>query len=220
MEMTVTDIRPYGKGRSAIYLNDMFAFVLYKGELSQYGLETGVVVDDELYGRILDEVLIKRARKRGMNLLKSMDRTEADLRRRLSDGGYPPEAVDDAISYLLSYHYIDDKRYASEYIRCRIGSMSIRMIRTKLSQKGIDTKVIDEAFAEHENESGNTAEDNERELIVSLIKKRCPLGVEELEYADKQRLFGYLYGKGFSVGSIESAYNSVLRSGLHNSAFT
>ena len=110
MEMTVTAIEPYGKGRSAVYLNDSFAFVLYKGELSKYGMELGTVVDNKLYEQILNETLFKRARKRGMNLLKSMDRTEADVRRRLSDGGYPPEAVDDAISYLQSYHYIDDKR--------------------------------------------------------------------------------------------------------------
>ena len=65
MEMTITGIEPYpkGKGRVAIYLNDKFAFVLYKGELSQYGLETGMTVDDELYGKILSETLFIRARK-------------------------------------------------------------------------------------------------------------------------------------------------------------
>ncbi|MBR6718388.1 MAG: regulatory protein RecX, partial [Oscillospiraceae bacterium] len=68
MEMTVSSIEPYGKGRSAVYLNDSFAFVLYKGELSQYGLEPGVTVDDGLYDRILTQTLFPRARERGMNL--------------------------------------------------------------------------------------------------------------------------------------------------------
>lgn len=213
MEMTVSSIEPYGKGRSAVYLNDSFAFVLYKGELSQYGLEPGVTVDDGLYDRILTQTLFPRARKRGMNLLRSMDRTEADIRRRLSDGGYPSEAVDDAVAYLRSYHYIDDRRYASEYIRCRMGSASRKMISSKLAEKGIAKQIIEEAFSDYENEFGNDTEEEERKLIVSLIKKRCPQGVEGLEYADKQRLFAYLYGKGFSVSSIENAYNTILRPG-------
>lgn len=207
MEMTVTAIEPYGKGRSAVYLNDSFAFVLYKGELSKYGMELGTVVDNKLYEQILNETLFKRARKRGMNLLKSMDRTEADVRRRLSDGGYPPEAVDDAISYLQSYHYIDDKRYATDYIMYKIRSMSRKMIRAKLIEKGISSQTIEEAFLEYENECPDTLEDDERKLIISLIKKRCPSGVANLEYADKQKLYAYLYGKGFSVSSIERAYD-------------
>ena len=46
---TVTGIEPCPGGKKyAVYLNDTFAFVLYKGELSKYGLETGTTVDDEL----------------------------------------------------------------------------------------------------------------------------------------------------------------------------
>lgn len=208
--MIVTGIEPYpkGKGRVSVYLNDEFAFVLYKGELSKYAISVGSTVDDELYKRILDETLILRAKKRGMNLLKSMDRTEYDVRCKLREGGYPEEAVEAAVTYLKSYHYVDDLRYALEYIRCRITNTSIRMIRSKLSAKGIGNDVIERAFADYDEESGNNPADAEEELIRSLIIKRCPEGVSGLDYTAKQKLFSYLYQKGFSVSAIERTYRS------------
>ena len=73
---TVTAIEPYPKGKGyAVYINDEFAFVLYKGELSKYHLSAGDDIDDEQYERI-SAALTLRAKKRGMNLLKTMDRTE------------------------------------------------------------------------------------------------------------------------------------------------
>ena len=177
--------------------------MLYKGELSQYGLEVGREVDDELYERIMKETVFLRAKKRGMNLLKSMDRTEADIRRKLSEGDYPPDAVDIAVEYLKSYHYIDDERYAGEYIRCRSSSMSRRQITSKLREKGIDKETIEAAFMQYDEENGCDGEDAELELIRKLVSKRCPGGVETLDGEARQKLCAYLYGKGFSVSLID-----------------
>ena len=211
MEMTVTGIEPYpkGKGRVSIYLNDKFAFVLYKGELSQYGLEIGNTVDDELYEKILSETLILRAKKRGMNLLLKNDRTEADVRGKLSEGGYPPEAVDAAIEYLKSFRYLDDMRYACEYIRCKSETTSRKMIVKKLSDKGIDRDTVEAAFNSFEEESDTSTQDSERELIRRLIVRRCPQGVGELDYNGRQKLYAYLYGKGFSIPDIEKVVNDL-----------
>lgn len=212
MDMTVTAVESYpkGKGRVAIYLNDEFAFVLYKGELSQYGIEVGTVVDDELYERILDETLCKRAKKRAMNLLKSMDRTEADVRGKLREGGYPEEAVDAAIDYVKSYHYIDDLRYAGEYIRIRSDSMSRKMIANKLRAKGITSSVIEEAFKNHDESCEEDGIHNEEELIRKLIARKCHFGPGQSEYEVRQKLFTYLYGKGFSISLIERVYNEYM----------
>lgn len=203
--MTVTQIEPFskGNGRMSIFLNNEFAFVLYKGELSKYGIEIGTVINEELYRRILDEVLILRAKKRGMNLLMTMDRTESDVRGKLLDGGYPIEAVDAAIEYLKSFHYIDDFRYATSYISCKLNSMSSKQIALKLSTKGISREIIENAFLGLEDDNKNA----ENELIYKLISKRIKCPVDEISYEERQKLFGYLYNKGFSISDIEKAYN-------------
>ena len=128
------------------------------------------------------------------------------MRRRLSEA-YPPEAVDNAIQYVKSFGYIDDRRYAEEYIRCKTERTSRKQIRSKLMEKGIDREVIEAAFESYDEEMGEEPAD--RQLIRKLIIKRCPAGVSGLEYNDRQKLFAYLYAKGFSIPDIEAVYSEL-----------
>lgn len=199
--MTVTKIEEHVKNKYKVYLNDAFAFVLYKGELRQFKIQVGEVLAEEIYREIVDTVLTKRAKLRTMHLLKTIDRTEADVRRKLKEGLYPGEAIDAAIAYVKGYHYIDDARYAKNYTASRSGSMSKSEIRQKLLLKGIDKELIDEQLAEY----GRDGNETEKELIRRLMLKKCrelPLS----DYQEKNKLFAYLYRKGFTIGDIECVY--------------
>jgi len=199
--MVITAINPYKKGdrRWAVYLNDEFAFVLYKGELSKYKLSAGLDMTEELYDRILQETLYKRARLRGMNLLQKMDRTEADIRNKLAEGGYPEIVIDDAILYLKSYKYIDDLRYANDYVAFKKEYLSYREIMQKLKEKGVPDNLIEEALSDFDR-------DNELELLKKLMIKKAP-NPDKLEYKERMKLFSYLYRKGFSTESIERVFH-------------
>ena len=67
--MRVTSIVPVDKRKSKVFLDEDFAFVLYGGELRRYGISEGGQVSEELYRRIVEEVLNKRARERSLYLL-------------------------------------------------------------------------------------------------------------------------------------------------------
>ena len=45
--MTVTKIEPLTKIKSKVYLDGSFAFVLYKGELSRFGIAAGEEIPEE-----------------------------------------------------------------------------------------------------------------------------------------------------------------------------
>ena len=152
---------------------------------------------------------IKRARKRAMNLLMKMDRTEADVRSRLERDGYSVEAVDDSVAFLKEHKYLDDMRYACEYIRFKSQSMSRRQIEMKLARKGVDNDIIRQAYDGYEDYNGVAPEQAQHDLIRKLIYKRCPDGVSSLDYTARQKLFAYLYGKGFSLSDIEEVYNNL-----------
>ncbi|MGN1146672.1 MAG: regulatory protein RecX, partial [Acetatifactor sp.] len=64
--MIVTQIVEMSKTRSKIYIDQEFAFVLYKGELRLYHICEGQEIAWEDYRTIMEEVLPKRAKLRAM----------------------------------------------------------------------------------------------------------------------------------------------------------
>ena len=87
--MTVTKVEPLTKTKYKVYLDGQFAFVLYKGELSRFGIKEGEDIAEETEEKIRAGVILKRAKLRAMHLLEDMDRTEAALREKLRQGLYP-----------------------------------------------------------------------------------------------------------------------------------
>ena len=96
--MTVTKIDPLTKTRFQVYVDGYPAFVLYKGELSRYEIEPEGELDKEVYEEILQKVILKRAKARALHLLNDMGRTEAQLREKLLQGGYPDRITEEAVA--------------------------------------------------------------------------------------------------------------------------
>lgn len=115
--MIVTGIEEVSRSRSKVCLEGDFAFVLYKGEIRFYGIREGEDLPEESCREILDELLPKRATLRCMHLLKDRAYTEGQLRRKLDMAGYPPCSIGRALEYVKSYGYVDDLRYALDYIQ-------------------------------------------------------------------------------------------------------
>ncbi len=86
--MKVTRILELSKSRSKVYIDEEFAFVLYKGELRLYHVREGEELSEEDYNKIILEVLPKRAKLRAMNVLMGREETSEELRRKLVSGGY------------------------------------------------------------------------------------------------------------------------------------
>ena len=196
--MIITEIIPITKQKVRIVTDEKLAFVLYKGELSRYKLETGKEITEDLFEQIQKEVLIKRAKLRAMHLLTRMDYTEADLHRKLMKGEYTKEAVDIAMDYVRSYHYLDDERYAARYLAGQSRGKSIRQIEFELERKGISREIIASCREEMEDQ-------DETVLIRNLLEKRCPRP-EEADGKEKNRHYGFLVRKGFKIEDISRVF--------------
>ena len=112
----VTDIIEINKKKRKICINYDFTFALYCGEIRKYGIKKEEVLDNEDFDEIINVLLPKRAKIRAMNLLKSRDMTEHALSMKLRDSYYPEGTIHSAVDYVKSYGYIDDRRYAENYI--------------------------------------------------------------------------------------------------------
>ena len=107
--MTVTSVRELGSTRnkrSEVTVDGSLRFVLYDSEIRKYGISESEEIDEAVIDEIMNSLLSDRAQKRAMNLLKDRDYTEARLREKLLEGGYPEEIVDEAENVA---HKLDSK---------------------------------------------------------------------------------------------------------------
>ena len=194
--MLVTKIQAVTKQKYRIELDGQPAFVIYKGELSRYGIKEGQEIPGPVYQELVGQVLTKRAKLRAMHLLESMDRTRAELERKLQAGEYPREAVEAALAYVESFGYLDDRRYARHYVECKKEGRGKARLKMELAQKGVDRSIIEEVLEEAEL-------DDCRDTIRELVRKRRR-GSGPMDDRERQRIYGYLMRKGFSSSDILS----------------
>ncbi|MCR5754268.1 MAG: recombination regulator RecX [Acetatifactor sp.] len=202
--MRVTQIVELSKSRSKVYIEQEFAFVLYKGELRMYHIHEGEEIKEEDYQTIMQELLPKRAKLRAMNLLTKRDYTTAQLKQKLMDGFYPKEIIEQALDYVASFHYTDDLRYATDYIDYHESDKSRRRIVMDLTSKGISEEIIERAFEEWEEQGGCR---NEIEMIERLLEKKHYDG-EQADFKETQRVFAWLMRKGFECETIKKVMHN------------
>lgn len=196
---TITEITALAGGRYKIEVDGEYRFVLYRGELNAYHIRAGEQIPHEFLEEILSEILPKRAKLRSMNLLKSREYTEYQLREKLRQGMYPESVIDEAIEYLKSYRYLDDRRYVKDYIVYYSESRSRGRIEQDLLRKGIHRGLIRTVY---EEDLGEEKLPDEILLIKKLLEKKNYHG-ESADYQEKQKMRTFLYRKGFSADNIE-----------------
>lgn len=195
--MFITDIVEYSKAKYKIFIDEEFAFVLYKGELRQLKLEKEREMGESIYHLIMQDILPKRAKLRAMHLLEKRPYTERAMRDKLQEGLYPQSIIDEAIDYLKGYNYIDDYEYALQYIDTYTESRSVKKLIQDLKKKGIKSEIIDRAVntRREEGELGD-----ESAMIRKLLEKKHYSA--ELDIKEKNKIITFLYNKGFSIDTI------------------
>lgn len=187
--MQIEEIREYKKGRHKVLLDDGTVWILYTGEIRDCKLKAGMEISEDVYHNIEIDILQKRAVKRAMHLLEKMDMTEKKLRDKLLQGEYPESAMNEAISYVKKFHYLDDSRYAANYVQSYQNVRSQKRIRMDLIAKGVAKETIEQAFA-------HVYEADEREMIGKLLKKKG-YHSDTADIAERRKIYAFLVRRGF-----------------------
>ncbi len=184
----MTKIEEGEKNRKKIYIDGQYAFFLYPKELRQYPIEAEEELSEELFEEITQKVVLIRAKRKMLALLSRKDYTCEEIARKLRQGYYSEDIIEQAISYGVVMHYLDDERYAREYIEWKKGEKSLRQIAQELSIKGI-AKSIYEPILDLEEDD----EDKVRSLIARYMKKQSGDAAKI-----KQKTYRYFMQKGYS----------------------
>ena len=193
--MKVTKLESVTKTKYKVYLDEQFAFVLYKGELSRYKIQEEQELSQEVVGQIKDDVLKKRAKLRAMHLLNHMDRTEQQLRDRLKRDLYSEDIIEIAIQYVKSFGYIGDRGYARRYVESKQNVKSRAEIKMALMQKGISKDIIQSVLEDCYEEQ------DELSTIRRILEKKRFVEDTATD-VEKKKMFEYLLRKGFHYDDI------------------
>ena len=150
--------------------------------------------DSSNSGTLTPDQIRQRTFKRAIKLLAARPRSVAELRELLSQGrGSRRTEVEEAISRLSEYGYLDDARFALGYASLKVSQRPLgrHRLRRDLLMKKVDRAVADEAL------DLVFGQISEAELIDRAIEKRTRLRGRPKNRAQAKSLFDHLMRQGF-----------------------
>lgn len=154
-------------------------------------------IEGKSENEIKDEV--KRAKLRALHLLTAMDRTEANLREKLS-ASYCEEAVESAVEYVKSFGYLDDDRYVRNYIESKSRTKSRKQIEQELIfQKGVSKEAVQRGF-----EEAQMADITE---VIQKYMQKKKINPENCDYEQKKKFYAYMMRKGFQIEELKKVFD-------------
>lgn len=198
-DYVITEIVSITKQRKKVILDTKDTLLLFANELGRLGLQTGMQLSAAEFKRLQDEVVFGHARKKALDLLMRSDRSEKELTGQLIRYGFSEELSLRAVAYVKEYHYVDDERYAKNYVEFRASKKSNRQLRRELSYRGIAPEQINQMLQGRKDEA----------VLEQLVKKKlCTISDDGEKMV--QKLKNSLYRKGFSFTDIERVVEQVM----------
>ncbi|MDN6535587.1 MAG: recombination regulator RecX [Corynebacterium variabile] len=165
------------------------------------------IVDRELEKKLAP--LVAKATR----LINHRDRSEAELRRRLTEAleeGEDPRLVDTVVSRCLDNGMLDDERFAHEWVRQRQHNQkkSVSVLRRELRDKGVASPVIEDALSQ-------VSDEDQQDILQALVTKKAgtvkTVPADRAEY-DKalRRIVGVAARRGFPAGAGMDAARAAL----------
>lgn len=196
----VIHLRPSSGKKIYIDPEGKEGFFLYPGEIKKEKLTDGLHVDEEELERMRREYAIPRAKKRALGILVKRDRTEKELRDKLTDSMNDSQSIEAAVQYVKSFGYVDDLGYARDYLYFKKEKKSYALIRRELGGKGIPSEILDVVFEE--------AGQQKAEDLIPQVKKYIRK-FEELDFVAKRKTCAHFCRKGYPAELVRNILEEV-----------
>lgn len=189
--MKVDRIEDGKAGRVIVHLSEGLSFPLGKKECRNLEIEKGKEFSREQISWILEELVFPRGRNYLIYLLASKDYTIKEIEGKLRKAQYPDVVIEQIVSYGVEKHYLDDLRYAEDYVRTHKDGKSVRQLIYKLQEKGIPSSVLNEL-----------EEEDDREDLLPKVRRYYEKKTGSA-YERRGKTYQYFVRKGYSSGLIQ-----------------
>jgi regulatory protein len=195
MNKKITALKAQKKNpnRVNVYLDGEFAFGLTR--IVSAWLSVGQELDDEQITGLQEQDSEEVALNNAIKYISFRSRTEAEIRRRLSEKGFSGQEIDKVLERLRSTGLVADEQYARSWVESRSASRprSRRLMAIELRQKGVSNLDIEKALEE--------TEDDDKLAYQAAIRYAHRLA--NLEWNKfRERLSAFLLRRGFAYGTI------------------
>lgn len=168
-------------------------------------------VSEEKEAQLSPDQVRRRTFERAIKLVTARPRSVAELRGLLLKVRAANNAVvEEAISRLREYGYLDDERFALSFASLKVRRKPVgrRRLARDLALKKVDQAVVEEALEQVYTEV------SEDELIDRAIEKRIRLRGRPASRAEIKKLFDHLLRRGFPFELVTEKVRLVTRGGL------
>lgn len=180
-----------------IYLNEEYAITLNENVLISNSLYRGKEMSQDILNDIIINEYQEKAWSKSLKYLSYRDRSENEIIKYLNKLKYPEEVIEIVIKKLKEKGYLNDIKYAINFVNQRITSkpMSKQLLAYELKNKGISSINITHALKEFDEEF-------EYNMAIMLADKK----IDDFELLDwnntYKKLGNYLQKRGFSYSLI------------------
>jgi regulatory protein len=137
-----------------------------------------------------------KLRERALDLLSRRDHSKTELSRKLYQKGGDRDEVQELILEFAERGYLDDRRFAENFVRYRAGKAWGRgRYRQELAKRGVRSDVISEVLQSSPDISENALNEKLLQLIERETRKGKPA----------EKIAASLARKGFSLPAIRTA---------------
>ncbi len=144
------------------------------------------------------EVLLPAAKQKAMNLLLLRDHSRKELYDKLTRQKYPACVITETIAYIDSYHYLDDARFAKNYIYANKHKKSKRALMYELNNKGVDIRELSD---DEDLELPNDQENIKMQVIKAFGEHPHP------DEKERNRLLRRLASKGYAAPDVYHVFD-------------
>jgi regulatory protein len=129
---------------------------------------------------------------RQMRSLSRSSKSVAEIRKRLAEAGVDEEDQNTVIETLIKYSFLDDQRFAEEFVRLKSSQgFGIFRIRRQLQERGVNEETVEIAI------TNENLEEHQKELLERAVNKRLTNHGEPTTQKELKRLLDFCNRRGF-----------------------
>lgn len=190
--------------RYEIHVDGESVLSVHEDVLVKYGLHKGMEIESTDLTEISEAQERHYVTQAFFRYVSYRPRTVREAEQHLLQKGFDETLIQSVLQSMKKQGYLDDRQYATNWIRERqMGKkLGINRLKQELKRKGVSSTYIEEAISEE-----NIIE--ERQLVTEVAERRYSRLCQENWQTVERRLGSYLLRRGFPSHLVRQALQHI-----------